>query len=107
TFLTRDPIAPDLDSLFADWTVANLLQDPSVGDGRFSYANGGFHAAVTGAASAQTPFLGAVPQYAANYVELPRGGGTVRFNGDTSVPLLAAGVDDAGAWWSNRGDSMD
>jgi len=26
-FLARQPIAPDLDSLFADWTVANLLQD--------------------------------------------------------------------------------
>src|SRR5919202_1097167 len=57
-FLSRDPIAPDVDSLFADWTVANLLQDASVADGRYSYAGRAFHAMVTGAATPQTPFLG-------------------------------------------------
>jgi immune inhibitor A len=106
-FLAGDPIAPDFDSLFADWTVANLLQDPSIADGRFGYANGGFHAAITGATSAQSAFLGAAPQYAANYVELPSGGGTLIFNGDPSVPLVGASIDEAGVWWSNRGDSMD
>src|SRR5205814_4415217 len=29
-FLARDPISPDLDSLFSDWTVANLLQNASI-----------------------------------------------------------------------------
>ena len=108
-FVVRQPIAPDLDSLFADWTVANLLQDASVADGRFGYASGSFHAAVTGSLNAQTPsFLGAVPQYAANYVELPPGATAVKFNGDASVPLIAAPIDDAGGvWWSNRGDNMD
>jgi immune inhibitor A len=106
-FLARQPIAPDLDSLFADWTVANLLQDGSVADGRFAYANGGFHAAITGSVDAQTPFLGTVPQYAANYVDLPPGAGTARFSGDASVPLLAAPTATDGVWWSNRGDSMD
>src|SRR4030088_1897258 len=92
-FLQQQPIAPDLDSLFADWTVANLLQDASVADGRFGYANGGFHAALTGSVSRQTPLLGSVPPYAANYVALPPGAGTVTFNGDASVPLLGADVD--------------
>jgi hypothetical protein len=31
----------------------------------------------------------------------------VTFSGDTSVPLLAASPDEAGMWWSNRGDSID
>jgi immune inhibitor A len=106
-FLTRDPIAPDLDSLFADWTVANLLQDPSVADGRYGYAGRGFHARVTGGAAPQAPFLSSVPQYAANYVDLPAGPGTATFNGDASVPLLAAASDGGGMWWSNRGDSLD
>jgi immune inhibitor A len=106
-FLARQPIAPDFDSLFADWTVANLLQDASVADGRYAYANGGFHAAVTGSAGGDAPFLGSVPQYAANYVDLPQGHGTAMFNGDTSVPLVAAAPDASGVWWSNRGDSMD
>jgi immune inhibitor A len=107
SFLTSRPIAPDLDSLFADWTVANLLQDSLVADGRFAYAKGGFHAAVTGVATRQTPFLGAVPQYAANYIDLPVGAGNVTFSGDDSVPLIAAGTDDSSLWWSNRGDTLD
>ena len=106
-FLTKNPVAPDLDSLFSDWTVANLLQDPSVADGRYSYAGRGFHAAVTGEASSQVPFLGSVPQYAADYVELPAGPGTALFNGDASVPLLAPASDAGGIWWSNRGDNLD
>jgi hypothetical protein len=108
-FLTRQPLAPDFDSLFADWTVANYLQDASIADGRFGYAGGGFHAAVSGSLSPQTPFLGSVSQYAANYVDLPSGAGTVSFSGDASVPLLAAASDrpEDGLWWSNRGDSLD
>jgi immune inhibitor A len=106
-FLGRQPIDSDLDGLFADWTVANLLQDPSVADGRYAYANGGFHAAASGNADAQGPFLGSVPQYAANYVDLPSGAGNATFSGDASVPLVAAASDEGGVWWSNRGDSMD
>jgi hypothetical protein len=106
-FLTRDPIAPDLDSLFADWTVANLLQDPSAADGRYAYENGGWHAARTGSASPQAAFLGSVPQYAANYVDLPPGPGSVSFSGDTSVALVSAPTDASGIWWSNRGDNLD
>jgi hypothetical protein len=107
-FLARTPIAPDLDSLFSDWTVANLLQDPSVGGGKYGYGNGGFRAALTGRATYATPFLGSVPQFAANYVELPNTGGSVSFSGDALVPLLAAPMDSTSAvWWSNRGDSLD
>ena len=51
SFLSREPIDADVDSLFTDWTVANLLQDPAVDDGRYAYAGGGFHAALTGTAS--------------------------------------------------------
>lgn len=106
-FLARDPIDPDFETLFSDWTVANLLQDASVADGRYGYANGGFHAALTGRATAATPFLGSMPQYAANYVDLPNDGGTLNFSGDALVPLLAAPVENTAVWWSNRGDSMD
>jgi immune inhibitor A len=106
-FLTRYPVAPDLNSLFSDWTVANLLQDTSAADGRYAYENGGFHAAATGVLSRKAPFLGSVPQYAANYVNLPIGPGSVVFNGDSSVALVGAPIDAGGAWWSNRGDNLD
>jgi hypothetical protein len=107
TFLARHPIAPDLDSLLADWAVANLLQDASVADGRYAYANGSVKAAVTGAASRTIPFLGSVPQYAANFIDLPTGAGTATFSADASVPLLPVSMDGGGVWWSNRGDNMD
>jgi hypothetical protein len=107
TFLAHAPIDPDLDTLFSDWTVANLLQDGSVGDGRYAYGGGGFHAATTGRATTQTPFLGSVPQYAADYVDLPSMAGTATFSGDTSVALLPVPIDSGGVWWSNRGDSLD
>jgi hypothetical protein len=106
-FLARDPIARDFDSLFSDWTVANLLQDPTLAGGRFGYSIGAVHVAPSGRASYSAPFLGSVPQYAANYVDLPNAGGTTSFSGDAFVPLLAAPMDSTGVWWSNRGDSLD
>jgi immune inhibitor A len=106
-YLARNPIDPDVDTLFSDWTVANVLQDGSVADGRYAYAGSNFHAALTGRATVQTPFLGAVPQYAANYVELPSVDGRASFSGDAAVALVPVNVDTTGVWWSNRGDSLD
>jgi hypothetical protein len=106
SFLQQQPLDSDLDSLFADWTVANLVQDPSVADGRYAYAGSSFHVATTGRAVRDTPFLGSVAQFAGNYVELPSGSGQVTFSGDTAVPLLSAPGGDP-VWWSNRGDSLD
>ena len=40
-------------------------------------------------------------------MELPAGPGAATFNGDASVPLVAAASDSGGVWWSNRGDSLD
>jgi immune inhibitor A len=106
-YLAQHPLAPDFDSLFSDWTVANVLQDGSVGDGRYAYAGGSFRAAITGRATAQASFLGTVPQYAADYIDLPSVAGTGTFSGDAAVPLIPASIDASGAWWSNRGDSLD
>ncbi len=105
-FLKQQPLASDVESLFTDWAVANLVQDSAVGDGRYAYAGGGFHAATTGTATRGTPFLGSVPQYAANYVDLAPGAGTVTFAADAVAPLIDAPTD-GGAWWSNRGDNLD
>jgi hypothetical protein len=99
-------LGTSFDTLFGDWAVANLVEDPTVGDGRYAYAGGPNHVASAGSLDRDGPFLGTVRQFAANYVELPAGEGRVTFTGDTVVPLLAA-ADDAPLWWSNRGDSLD
>jgi immune inhibitor A len=105
-FVKRESIAPDVESLFADWAVANLIQDATVEGGRYRYGGGSFHASATGTASGATPFLGSVPQYAANYVDLSPGQASATFAGDATVSLVDVPTD-GGAWWSNRGDSMD
>ncbi len=106
-YLSRNPLAPDVEMLFSDWSVANLLQDASVADGRFAYAGNNFHVALTGRATPYMAFLGSVPQYAANYVELPSAAGSMTFAGDASVALLPVDVDSSGVWWANRGDNLD
>lgn len=99
--------APDFDRLFADWTVANLVDDTTAEGGRFGYAGEDLNVSVTAAASAGLPLEGRVPQYAANYIELPTGGASVSFTGDTTVPLIPASEPGRGVWWSNRADSLD
>jgi immune inhibitor A len=107
-FLQQQPLAADFESLFADWTVANLLQDAAVADGRYVYADAAFRLnSVTGRSAPGEPFSNTIPQFAANYVDLPSGDGSVTFSGDSSVTLLDAAADGAPLWWSNRGDSLD
>jgi len=107
-FVQREQLAADLESLFTDWAVANVVQDPTLADGRFAYAGASFRISTpTGRVAAGVPFAGSVPHFAADYVELPAGGGSVTFTGDTSVALLDAAASGDALWWSNRGDSLD
>jgi immune inhibitor A len=103
--LQTQPLASDFPSLVADWAVANLVNDPAIDDGLFTYANGTVKVSSTGTAARDVPFAGSVPQFAADYIELPRGSGTAAFSGETIVPLLP--VADSDLWWSNRADSLD
>ena len=107
-FSTRQPIAPDLDSLFADWTVANLLQDPAVGRRPLRLCQrrlprrGDRHCRRAGAVSG----LGAAirgqlrrPAHGRRHRHVQRRRGRCRC---WRRPPTTAAV-----WWSNRGDSLD
>lgn len=97
-----------MDDLFADWAVANLVDDPTLADGRYGYTGEAVRVSPTGRAAWGTPFASTVPQFAADYVELPAGAGQLRFTGDATVPLLgAAPTPGPAVWWSNRGDGLD
>jgi hypothetical protein len=111
TFLQRAGYGVSFDDVFADWTVANLLDDPAVGDGR--YAHEGIDHKVNPSRELQVgdqPIEDTVHQYGAEYLEL-RGTGvdaTLDFEGDPIVPLVAANPTSGRAlWWSNRADGMD
>jgi hypothetical protein len=107
-FLQQQGSSEHFDDLFADWTVANLVGDPSVGDGRYGYAGGPSRLALTGTAEVGQPFESTPMQYAADYVELPVSAGHADFAGDPTVAVLGApDATGGGMWWSNRADDLD
>jgi immune inhibitor A len=111
TYLDRSGHGVTFDQLFTDWIVANLLDDPAVGDGRYSH-DGLEHRATIGMALSPDgrPAEQTVQQYGAKYIEL-RGDGSdaeLTFAGATSVRLVGADPTSGQAlWWSNRADGLD
>ncbi len=99
------------DAFFADWAVANYLNDPSVADGRYAYASG-FDLGVQPDAETISVLpwsaRASVFPYGVDYYELEsKEKGTLRieFDGVSTVPLLPT-TPHGGThfWWSNRGD---
>ncbi len=109
--------APDLTfkDLFRDWLVANYLDRPALGDGRYGYTD--LDVRVTPARTIQRfPARGrdTVHQYGADYIELqpdpdsPSLDLSITFTGTATVPLVATTPRSGGYfWWSNRGDGGD
>jgi hypothetical protein len=91
--------------VFADWVVANLLDEPA---GRYGYADLDVHARVTPPADSLAEINSEIPQYATEYYELAPQPGPVRlkFQGATATALLPTDVGGPGCWWSNSGDSI-
>lgn len=99
------------DDVFADWVIANYLDDPALADGRYGYRNltvGRPHLDET---HADYPVQRSttVHQYGADYIELQgQGDLTVTFAGSTQVKLVPNDLHSGKYfWWSNRGDSSD
>ncbi|UCC64924.1 MAG: immune inhibitor A, partial [Anaerolineae bacterium] len=99
------------EDLFADWRVANYLDDPSLADRRYGYGDldpvrprsDEIHA-VYPAQRATT-----VHQYGADYVELQgQGDLLIEFTGSTQVKLIPNEAHGGRyQWYSNRGDDSD
>ncbi len=105
---------PDLTSfgdLFAEWALANVLNDPTLDQGQYGYAPEvlGFSALPT--AVQPRPLLAGeeltetVAQFGADYYELPAATSRLIFRGAPSVLLAGERPRDGYAWWSGRGDS--
>ena len=98
-----------LGQIYADWLVANLLDQLDQAAGS-PYAYEGVNVGIfplqglgNGGVRRST-----LKQYSTEYVELaqPQQASILRFQGVSETPLLAASVGDDGCWWSNRGDSI-
>jgi immune inhibitor A len=101
------------DDVFADWEVASYLQDPSVGDGRYTYHND-----PSAPRPSYTEQLRSCPadtatrdvsQYGVDYIRITcRGNYTLHFEGSTQVSVVPADPHSGSyAFWSNKGDESD
>jgi immune inhibitor A len=113
--LARHEAGTDFDGLFADWVVANGVDDPDWDDGRFGYALLDVNAASAESSMQRigrypAAVQGDVSQYGADYFELaPAGPGgqplRLTFSGQPSVRLVPNDPTSGEyQWWSNRGD---
>jgi immune inhibitor A len=89
--------------IYANWAVANVLNDPTVADGRYAYARLPKLAAIgdlQGDAAQAT-----VQQFGVDYYGNLVGPLTLAFDGADTVSLVGAVPREGRAmWWSNRGD---
>jgi len=109
--LTGQPISAN--QFFMEWTVANLLNDSGVADGRYAYPNYSdiSSASITDTLSTCPAQLDGrtVSQFGADYISLTcQGTYTLRFEGATQTRLLPADAHSGRyAFWSNKGDESD
>jgi immune inhibitor A len=119
SFASVEAVMEDLGSgltvedLFADWIVANQLDDPYLADGQYGYEEIDppyFDVETSHSQSAYPVSEGrTVHQYGTDYIELQGERPLVfRFTGSTQVGLVdAAAHSGSYLWWSNRGDDSD
>ena len=105
------PRAPAFDDLFADWVVANALDDTSVDDGRYGYRAIHPHVGLP-AVQRDVPLRdsGTVHQYGTKYISVTPSSGPlqIEFKGNPQVSVVPSEPYQGRClWWSNRGDSSD
>src|SRR6266545_6582896 len=90
--------------IYADWAVANVLNDPTVADGRYAYARLPHQLAAISDLQGDAA-QASVQQFGVDYYGNLVGPLTLAFDGADTVSLAGAGPREGRAmWWSNRGD---
>ena len=119
SFASVDAVLEELDTgltykdLFGDWAVANLVDDPGIGDGRYGYSdiNPPSLDIETTYRKSDYPVSGSgtVHQHGTDYVELQGDSPLAfRFTGSTQIGLVDTTAHSGRYfWWSNRGDDSD
>jgi len=96
------------DDLFADWQIANYLNDAKVGQGQFAYKDLGFNKPRVERTIDQFPFSldGAVNHWASQYFILKgQRDVRVRLTGATKARLIGTELQGGNTvWYSSRGD---
>jgi hypothetical protein len=108
------------DEMFTDWTIANLINDPTLAEGQYGYTNiPSLRVSVQNVIN-DFPYQSGdqtVNQYGTDYLTLDtQGSVTVHFDGAEQVAILPTSTfntdgdpatDDWSVWWSSRGDESD
>jgi hypothetical protein len=100
------------EDVFADWVVANVLDDENVADGRYGNARIRIPEFDIGERHSNYPVQPkqrTVHQYATDYIALRgRGSLIINFSGSTTIKLLDNDPHSGRyQWWSNRSDESD
>ena len=106
--LEQLPGAPSFDELYADWVVANLLDDQAFEGGRFGHEAADLYLQPQ-VTHGDLPVeeTGSVGQFATDYIAISRQTGPVRIEvaGDPEVSVVPTRpYEGRYMWWSNRGD---
>ena len=109
--LTNQPVTAD--DFFLDWTLANYVHDPSVGDGRYTYHNYPNSPVANATETISTcpagPLTRTVNQYGVDYIKIDCPGNfNLDFTGATIARLIPADPHSGSyAFWSNKSDESD
>ncbi|MFD3162657.1 hypothetical protein [Herpetosiphon sp. NSE202] len=101
---TRYPEMSSFDHVFAAWSVANLVNDDSLADGRYGYD---LPRAVMPEPAQSSEQNLSIQQFGSDYLAFEPAAfeRTVEWQGNNTVPIFAAAVTNSATWWSGRGDA--
>ena len=112
----RDPLTNKIftaEEVFVDWTVANLLNDPDVADGRYHYSVYPQASPLSPnphvTSCPNEPIADDVAQFGVDYIKISCPGAlTLNFDGNTTINLLPlTPYSGKNFFWSNIGDQSN
>lgn len=101
----QNPEIEDFGDLYADWSIANLINDPRYGQGRYSYKQ------LASELKVQPQPLEdgqeSVAQFGSDFWQIDSADQerVLRFDGSDTIGVVATEPEGSAMWWSNRGDN--
>ncbi len=109
--LADNGIGQTFDDIYTDFLIANYLNDPTQGDGRWGYTDLRSNPVAPAHQYSRYPVEqdATVYQYGADYIELTGSGDlTLEFTGSTRVPVVENQAHSGSMqWYSHRGDDSN